>query len=203
MPLNGPLLRLAPHHLETRSRGRLVRWWQQLWLQAGGREAWLSTDNLTGLPDRAGCLAQAQVLQLRARQLGLRWPMAVLLAELAGAREVLDLHGPQAAQEAVLRGSLALRGRLRRGDLLGRWAATAFVVVLPPTDPCHLPAIGRRLQQQARLRCHGVPLGFRLGAASCANDQPLAEAAQRAEAALLRALGPSGEGVRVWTPGQE
>ncbi len=203
MPLNGPLPRLAPRHHEARARGRLARWWQRLWVQAGGREAWLSTDSLTGLPDRPGCLAQAQVLQLRARQLGVRWPMAVLLAELAGAREVLDRYGPQAAQDAVLQASLALRGRLRRGDLVGRWAATAYVVVLPPTDPRHLLAIACRLQQQVRLRCQGVPLGLRLGAAPCAMDQSLSEAAQRAEAALLRALLPSGEAVRVWSPDLE
>jgi GGDEF domain-containing protein len=203
MSPNGPLLRLTPHHHEARTHGRLIRWWQRLWLHTGEREAWLSTDSLTGLPDRAGCLAQGQVLQLRARQLGVRWPMAVLLAELAGAREVLQRHGPQVAQEAVLQGSLALRSRLRRGDLVGRWAATAFVVVLPPTDPRHLPAIARRLQQQVRLRCREVPMGLRLGVAPCAIDRPLVEAAQRAESALLKAMPPSGEGIRVWTPGLE
>lgn len=201
MPPNGPLLRLAPHHHEARACGRLVRWWQRRRWHAAGREAWLSTDGLTGLPDRAGCLAQAQVLQVRARQLAVRWPMAVLLAELAGARDVLDRSGPEGAQEAVVQASLALRSRLRRGDLVGRWAATAFVVVLPPTDPRHLPAIAARLQQQVRLRCQGVPLGLCLGAAPCAIDGSLVEAAQRAEAALMRALPPSGEGIQVWMPG--
>lgn len=186
------------------ARRRLSQWWRQLFAAGDrGRSSLLDTDALTGLPDRAGSLAQAMALQVRARQRQAPRPMALILAELDGLPQLVGLHGAAAMEQGVRELSLALRRGIRQGDLIGRWAAGAFIVVLPPTDPVHLRIIGERLRAQAAACAvrdgpsgELVPLRLHLGATPLQLDEPLGDAVRRAEAALHRAA-PQGGGEHV------
>lgn len=180
-------------------------WWRRLWQRSpseGG--GLLGTDALTGLPDRQGLLAQALALQVRARQLEVARPMGLLLIEFDDTRALLAQQGEAGAELAVRALSMALRRGIRQGDLIGRWAAGAFMVVLPSIDPRDLRLIGERLRAQAlaeelRATADGslVPLMVHVGASNAALDEPLGAALARSELALHNAAPSMGRSERV------
>ena len=130
--------------------------------------------------------------------------MGLLLAELDDTPSLVASHGVGMAESAVHEVSMALRQGLRQGDLLGRFAAGAFLVVLPPTEPAQLRMVAERLRAQAHrcaLRDSGsgalIPLSLHVGATAAPLDQPLGEALARAELALQCAAPRNGRGDRV------
>jgi diguanylate cyclase (GGDEF)-like protein len=180
-------------------------WWRRWWHRAPAEGAGLlGTDALTGLPDREGLLAQALALQVRARQLDAAQPMGLLLIEFDDTPALVARHGVAQAEAAVQALSMALRRGIRQGDLIGRWAAGAFMVVLPPVDPRELRLIGERLRAQAlahELRAQAddslVPLAVHVGASNAALDEPLGAALARSELALQNAAPRMGRSERV------
>lgn len=180
-------------------------WWRRWWRRAPTQGAGLlGTDALTGLPDRDGLLAQALALQVRARQLAAVRPMGLLLIEFDDTPALVAQHGVAVAESAVQALSMALRRGIRQGDLIGRWAAGAFMVVLPPVDPRELRLIGERLRALAvatELRAGEgsslVPLSVHVGASSAALDEPLGAALARSELALHNAAPRMGRRERV------
>ncbi|MBN8487822.1 MAG: diguanylate cyclase [Burkholderiales bacterium] len=179
-------------------------WWRRWWRRATTDGAGLlATDALTGLPDRDGLLAQALALQVRARQLDAARPMGLLLIEFDDTPALVAQHGVAVAESAVQAMSMALRRGIRQGDLIGRWAAGAFMVVLPPVDPRELRLIGERLRAAAmtcELRASDgslVPLSVHVGASSAALDEPLGAALARSELALQNAAPRMGRSERV------
>lgn len=180
-------------------------WWQRWWRRAAVDGASrLATDALTGLPDREGLLVQALALQVRARQRDASRPMGLLLIEFDDTSALVAQHGVAVAESAVLALSLALRRGIRQGDLIGRWAAGAFMVVLPPLDPRDLRMIGERLRAVARAtELRGgeqgslVPLSVHVGASSAPLDEPLEAGVARSELALQNAAPRMGRSERV------
>lgn len=180
-------------------------WWRRWWKRVPPESAGLlGTDALTGLPDRDGLLAQAVALQVRARQLDAARPMGLLLIEFDDTPALVAQHGVAVAELAVQALSMALRRGIRQGDLIGRWAAGAFMVVLPPVDPRDLRMIGERLRALAvaaevRSVADGslVPLSVHVGASSAALDEPLGAALARSELALQNAAPRMGRSERV------
>jgi diguanylate cyclase (GGDEF)-like protein len=180
-------------------------WWRRWWRRAPSAGAGLlGTDGLTGLPDREGLLAQALALQERAHQMNAQWPLGLLLIEFDDTPELVAQHGTAVAESAVQALSMALRRGIRQGDLIGRWAAGAFMVVLPPLDPRELRLIGERLRAlalAAELKSGEqgslVPLTVHVGASSVALDEPLGAALARSELALKNASPRLGRNERV------
>jgi len=179
-------------------------WWRRWWPASSDSIRHLGTDGLTGLPDRDGLLAQAQTLQLRAREQDAAWPMGLLLVEFDDTPALVARHGQAMAESAVQALSMALRRGIRQGDLIGRWAAGAFMVVLPPLDPRELRLIGERLRALAvatelRTGEQGslLPLSVHVGASSAALDEPLGAAVARSELALQNAAPRMGRAERV------
>ncbi|MBQ0942296.1 diguanylate cyclase [Ideonella sp. 4Y16] len=180
-------------------------WWRRWWRRGVDEAAGLlATDALTGLPDREGLLAQALALQVRARQRDATRPMGLLLIEFDDTPALVAQHGVTVAESAVRALSMALRRGIRQGDLIGRWAAGAFMVVLPPLDPRDLRMIGERLRavaQATELR-EGpqgslIPISVHVGASSAPLDEPLSAALARSELALKNAAPRLGRGERV------
>lgn len=180
-------------------------WWRRWWRRAPSESAGLlGTDGLTGLPDREGLLAQALALQQRAHQMNAQWPLGLLLIEFDDTPDLVAQHGTAVAESAVQALSMALRRGIRQGDLIGRWAAGAFMVVLPPLDPRELRLIGERLRALALdTELHSgeqgslVPLSVHVGASSAALDEPMGAALARSELALRNAAPRFGRAERV------
>lgn len=179
-------------------------WWRRWWSAPSGHSQRLGTDGLTGLPDRDGLLAQAQTLQQRARAQDATRPMGLLLIEFDDTSALVAQHGQAVTESAVQALSMALRRGIRQGDLIGRWAAGAFMVVLPPLDPRELRLIGERLRALAvatelRTGEQGslLPLSVHVGASSAALDEPLGAAVARSELALQNAAPRLGRAERV------
>ena len=89
-------------------------------------------DGLTGLANRRASTDALQAESARAGRLGT--PLAVVLADLDGFKDVNDAHG-HAVGDEVLRGFAdVLRETLRDSDVAGRWGGEEFLLLLPGAD---------------------------------------------------------------------
>ncbi|MGY1886291.1 EAL domain-containing protein [Blastococcus sp. SYSU DS0753] len=87
------------------------------------------TDPLTGLATRRHVQEQTETALWNARGAG--DAVALIVVAVDGLAAIEDRYGPAAAEELLTATGQRLRGRLRRGDLVARWARDSFVVVLP------------------------------------------------------------------------
>lgn len=156
-------------------------------------------DPLTGLPDRAGLLAQLALRLSLATA-----PVALLLCDVDGFRAVNEALG-HAAGDAVLRHVAArLQRSVRPGDVVGRLSGDEFAVVVE-AGPAEAEALAGRLADRVGepLPQHEVPTAVTLStgiavAPPGGGDRPgEAEAAAEhllrdAEAALGRARASGG-----------
>jgi diguanylate cyclase (GGDEF)-like protein/PAS domain S-box-containing protein len=160
-------------------------------------EALAHTDPLTGLPDRESLAGrvEAALWEAHARDAAL----AVLVVDLAGVRAVNERLGHAAGDEVLLRVAGRLRGRLRRGDLLGRLGGDQFVVALPGLDPATAAAEAGRVAEELatavgrplRVRDEELRVGARVGTGVWPGDGAafgavLRAAAGRVEEAVSR-----------------
>jgi diguanylate cyclase (GGDEF)-like protein len=101
-----------------------------------------STDPLTGVANRRAWEDDAERQLAHAGRTG--EPVTVALLDLDSFKEVNDRHGHGAGDALLQELTGAWRGRLRRGDTLGRYGGDEFVLCLPATDQ----ADARELLQQ-------------------------------------------------------
>jgi len=160
---------LAPVEIARAVRRRLDR--------PTGRVPW--RDPLTGLPIRPAVLARLD--EELARSLRARTPVTVALV-------ALDAVAGPPGDRALRRAAEVLRAGVRRYDLVGRLAESAFLVVLPG---CVAPIAVRRLSEmrvvlEDRIAAEGVPeRPFVAGVADTTRD--VANLLARADAALAQA----------------
>ncbi len=125
-------------------------------------------------------------------------PIALGLIDVDGLRAIADERGPRAAAALTRHvGEQLLRGA-RAVDLVGRWAAGAFAVLLPETLAGSAWGICERLRRAAAapLTADGRPLAARLSAGVAAGPRRARtadELAARADAALWRAKRAGGD----------
>jgi len=121
--LAGRLARESRERTEVESLRAEAARWEQL----------ARTDGLTGLANRRALEERLDAEISRSRRGG--HPLAVLIADLDGLKDVNDSHGHNAG-DAVLR---AIAGRVRhavrRSDLAGRWGGDEFLIICPETGP--------------------------------------------------------------------
>ena len=102
------------------------------------------TDPLTGLRNRRGFLAEAEVALARCARAG--QAAAVVMVDLDRFKSINDRHGHPAG-DAVLRATAtSLRAGLRAGDLPGRLGGEEFVLLLPDADLAAAAATAERLR---------------------------------------------------------
>jgi|GEM_PF-2035715 len=112
------------------------------------------TDPLTGLLNRRGVLASAEVLAHLARRQGTR--LAVLVAGVDHLKEVNDRHGDDAGDAVLRRVAEVLEHGLRRSDVVGRTGGDEFTVVAltPSVEP---DVDVERLAEKLRQAVAGAP----------------------------------------------
>jgi diguanylate cyclase (GGDEF)-like protein len=96
------------------------------------------TDALTGLLNRRG-LAE-QLLEL-----GRRWTLGVMMADIDGFKMINDQHGHSVGDLALQEVGARLRGAVRQRDLVARWGGDEFLVVCPDITAAAIGPVAEKL----------------------------------------------------------
>ncbi len=106
------------------------------------------TDALTGLANRRA--AEERLEQETDRVARYARPLALLLADVDGLKQVNDLHGHQAGDQVLRELAARLSRVVRASDLLARWGGDEFVVICPETDASAAAMVAGKLVREAR-----------------------------------------------------
>jgi diguanylate cyclase (GGDEF)-like protein len=101
-------------------------------------------DGLTGLANRRAAAEALHAEAARAERL--QTPLAVVLADLDGFKEVNDEHGHAVGDEVLRTFADVLRETVRESDVAGRWGGEEFLLLLPGAD------LGGAMQLAERVR---------------------------------------------------
>jgi diguanylate cyclase (GGDEF)-like protein len=116
-----------------------------------------STDELTGLPNRAALnsfLTQQVHLRLRGDLPG---QLGVIMIDIDSFKGFNDRFGHQAGDEVLRSVGVALSQVVRRSDFMARYGGEEFCLVVPHATTETLAAAGERLRQT--IEAHDVDLG--------------------------------------------
>ena len=159
-------------------------------------------DPLTGLRNRRGLEEEYDRLVAHCSRGGSS--LAVAVVDFDRFKAINDTWGHTAGDEVLRVGAEAIKSRLRRSDLVGRWGGDEFVVLLPDTD---LPGAIRALTSALEaLRSATIEVGeariqgisFSGGVVDATGLDDLTEAVTQADGALYVAKA-SGRG-RIYGP---
>ena len=153
-------------------------------------EALVSTDALTGLPNRRGfdeALVRAEAQAARDSR-----PVVVLLFDLSGLGTVNNRYGHLAGDMLLRAMASALRTATRGADIVARWGGDEFAALLPGTDEAGAEAFLARLEGVTAAATvalpDGTPVSLRwlVGLATRAEAGSLAAALATADQRLVR-----------------
>ena len=142
-------------------------------------------DPMTGLLNRRG-------FERRLRGLP---PSTLVLADIDHLKQINDLHGHEAGDDAIRRlAGLLLEGR--HSDVVARWGGEEFIVALPNTS---IDGAARWLRRLIELGQHTMPrpISFSAGITTCDDVDGLPAALRRADEALYEAKHAGRATVRV------
>jgi len=146
-------------------------------------------DGLTGLANRRAANEALHAEAARAERL--ETPLAVVLADLDGFKDVNDEHG-HAVGDAVLRVfAEVLRETLRESDVAGRWGGEEFLLLLPGADADGAAQLAERVR--VRLAARSIPgspglhVTASFGVAEYAGETNTEQLLAAADGALYRA----------------
>ncbi|HYH79576.1 MAG TPA: GGDEF domain-containing protein [Longimicrobium sp.] len=151
----------------------------------------VSTDPLTGLPNRRHFQAVLEGEWARTRRYGTCFTLALL--DLDHFKRVNDCFGHPAGDAVLHEIAVLMREQLRATDSVARIGGEEFGIVLAQTEPQTAVMVVERLRAAlAAHRFHAVPNEARLltasiGLAASAGSEPLAALMRRADAALYEA----------------
>jgi cyclic di-GMP phosphodiesterase Gmr len=100
------------------------------------------TDELTGLPNRAGLLEQLATMAGTGA--------AVVFCDLNGFKAVNDTLGHEAGDAVLVQVARRLKQTVRGEDFVARLGGDEFVIVVPPDPNSNFEAFGRRLLRAMR-----------------------------------------------------
>ena len=101
-------------------------------------------DPLTELLNRRGMAERIEAELKRARREGSR--LGILWLDLDIFKEINDLHGHAAGDQALIAVANIIDATIRPYDVAARWGGDEFLVMLHPTDDDTLLALGERLR---------------------------------------------------------
>jgi diguanylate cyclase (GGDEF)-like protein len=149
-----------------------------------------TVDALTGISNRRTLNSQAtQALALAQRHAR---PLALLLIDADHFKQINDVHGHGAGDEALQLLAAVLQGVLRSEDPLGRLGGEEFVAVLQESDESAARASAERLRravEELSFSAHGVtiPLRISIGIAVLRGGDDFAALLRRADLAMYAA----------------
>lgn len=177
--------------LSLEERQRLVK---QLETQA-------NTDSLTGLLNRRAFHERAQrEVQRQARQIT---ALSVLIFDIDHFKQINDLYGHEAGDEALRQLALAAQEWLREMDVLARFGGEEFVALLPDSDLEAARRVAERMRQAAAdLQIHYpsgvIRLTLSFGVAQWRPEQAMDALIAQADQALYTAKHKGRNRVEVW-----
>jgi diguanylate cyclase (GGDEF)-like protein/PAS domain S-box-containing protein len=150
-------------------------------------------DELTGLANRRGFAFFAEAEVARARRE--KHTSVVVFADIDGLKQINDVYGHAAGDQAIRIVAQAFKSILRESDIVARWGGDEFVALIGEGGEAVASQLSARLTGAiAALRPAGTPYAVRasLGVSSLDPTLPLAEAMDRADEALYRKKGHRG-----------
>lgn len=141
-----------------------------------------SRDELTGIANRRHLISLAEPAIQRARRQ--RAPLALLILDIDGFKEINDTHGHLAGDAILREVAETLSETLRESDLLGRFGGDEFVALLPDTRAEDAKWLIERLRAAVAERC-GCTIG--LGIADFTLHDDFTSLVEKADRGLLRA----------------
>jgi diguanylate cyclase (GGDEF)-like protein len=102
------------------------------------------TDGLTGLPNPRYLHSFFDQERSRAERYG--YPIVLMMMDLDGFKQVNDTFGHQIGNEVLRQVAQIIRGKLRSGDILCRYAGDEFIALLHQATPASIRELKRRLQ---------------------------------------------------------
>ena len=146
-------------------------------------------DGLTGLANRRATADALHAEAARAERL--ETPLAVVLADLDGFKDVNDAHGHAVGDEVLRVFADVLRDTVRESDVAGRWGGEEFLLLLPGADLDGAAQLAERVRDGLAAReLPGVP-GLRVtasfGVAEYAGEPNSEQLVAVADDALYRA----------------
>jgi diguanylate cyclase (GGDEF)-like protein len=146
-------------------------------------------DQLTGLPNRRSGLRTLEQTLARCRRAGS--PLAVLLLDLDGFREINERHGYEAGDATLTAVARQIVGACRTGDVVARVGGEEFLVLLPDTKDRGALIVADKVRSAVALEPLepiGTPLTASIGLTTLQiHDLDPNEMLVRARTALARA----------------
>jgi len=132
--------------------------------QADRLAALSETDALTGLSNARGLLDRLETELARSRRY--REPLALLLVDLDGLKEINDRYGHRAGDEAIRSLAEVIRSQLRETDVGARWGGDEFAILAPRTSKVEALAFAERIRVLIPQHSAQWPLSGSIGVAS-------------------------------------
>ncbi|HUY63523.1 MAG TPA: GGDEF domain-containing protein [Acidimicrobiales bacterium] len=195
--LTGPVA--APPPFDARTQLVIRRLGERItMLRANARiRTQAAHDPLTGLPNRRSIEATVERLVTE------KIPYTVAFADLDHFKDLNDVHGHDAGDQALRTLAGILTGHLRPDDLPCRWGGEEFVVVLPRCERQEAIGIMERLRSVLEVTSiidvttHAT---ISIGVAEAWPDETFAQAVNRADEALRSAKAKGRNRVVGWEP---
>jgi diguanylate cyclase (GGDEF)-like protein len=118
-----------------------------------------------------------------------RQPLSLIMMDIDGFKEINDIYGHQAGDEALSALGQILLGNLRHNDLVGRYGGDEFMVIIPGAGLEHAQRIAEKLRRSVESHeFANLPLiSISLGCCAYQTGEGMDELIQRADFALYDA----------------
>ena len=126
------------------------------------------TDPLTGLCNARGLRDRLDAELARSRRH--HEPLALMVADLDGLKNINDRYGHRAGDDAIRSLADVIRSELRQSDVGARWGGDEFAVLAPNTSRVAASALAERIRALIPLRSSRWPLSASVGVATLDPD---------------------------------
>ncbi len=106
----------------------------------------VTTDSLTGLPNRRYFFSRAQTEFIRSNRY--ERPLSLVMIDVDHFKDVNDKHGHLVGDAALRHIAEIMKSCVRESDMVARYGGEEFVIILPETDPAGSRFIAERVRTE-------------------------------------------------------